>query len=249
MNRRLFRAWGLSALLLLPALPVRADEGPGEAVNEYDISSPYVVAGQTELELRVAQFQDSSEVVDGTRGVIYSLGHAFTDWWRPEVYFGKYRRDPRQPNDLVGYEFENTFQLTDVGEYWADTGFLLSYEYATHEGEPNALEFGPLFEKDAGGFRQRLNLLWEKQLGSLKEEAGYEFRTAYSVNWLWRAKFKPGLDLFARPGSDVYQLGPSLAGEWHVGRSEIEYDAGVVFGLGPKAPDTTFLLRLEYEFF
>src|ERR1051325_3152568 len=160
----------LRSALLLPlallACTARADEGPGEFLNEYDVSSPYVVEGQSEVEFRLAQYRDSSMTLDQDRGMVLSFGHAFTDWWRPEIYVGKWIRDPRQPNDLVGYEFENTFQLGTPGEYWAAPGFLLSYEYASHEGEPNAIEFGPLFEHRAGRFRQRLNLIWEKQLGS-----------------------------------------------------------------------------------
>lgn len=237
----------LPLVLLAAAGNVGADEGPGEFLNEYEINSPYVVEGQTEVEMRAAQYRDSSLVLDQDRGMVLSFAHAFTDWWRPEIYVGKWVREPRQPNDLVGYEFENTFQLTTLGEYWADAGFLFAYEYASHEGEPNALEFGPLFQRDAGGIRQRLNLLWEKQLGSLKEETGYEFRGAYAVNYLWSPRFSPGLDVFAR--EEFWQAGPSFSGELHFGRSEFEYEAGLVFGLSAKAPDTTLLLRLEYEFF
>ncbi|HEX7965300.1 MAG TPA: hypothetical protein VF651_06245 [Gammaproteobacteria bacterium] len=237
----------LPVALLAAAGAARAEEGPGEFLNEYEVNSPYVVGGETEVEMRATQYRDSSLVLDQGRGYVLSFAHAFTDWWRPEVYVGKWLREPRQPADLVGYEFENTFQLTTRGEYWADAGFLFAYEYATHEGEPNALEFGPLFERDSDRIRQRLNLIWEKQLGSLKEETGYELRASYAANYLWSPKFSPGIEVFAR---DVFwQAGPAFSGEIHFGRSEFEYDAGLVFGLSASAPDATLLLRLEYEFF
>jgi hypothetical protein len=83
----------------------------------------------------------------------------------------------------------------------------------------------------------------------MRESDGVEYRGAYNLSYLWLPALAPGLDVFARPQSDVYQLGPSLSGEWHIGGSELEYDGGVVFKLGDKGPDTTLVLRLEYEFF
>jgi hypothetical protein len=253
MNRAALAALALvsafAALGFSSAARADDDEGPGEALNEYNVYSPYVTEGQSEIELRAGQYRDSSTLVDGARGYTLSFAHAFTSWWQPEIYVGKYERDPRHASQLTGYEFENIFQLTQQGEYWADVGFLASFEYQSHLSSANKLEFGPLFEKRSGDFRQRLNLLWEKQVGRLRESDGVESRAAYNLSYLWKSAFAPGLDVFARPQSDVYQAGPSVSGEWHLGSSELEYDAGVVFKLGDKGPDTTLVMRLEYEFF
>lgn len=234
------------AILLFTAIAATASLS-ARADDDFVVYSPYVTAGQSEIEMRGHQVSDGDPTLQGERAYEVSVSHSFTDWWRPEVYVGAYEREPGQGNSLDGYEFENTFQLTTPGEYWADAGFLFDYEYSTHEGEPNVIEFGPLFERDAGGIRQRLNLLWEKQLGSLKEETGYEIHAAYALNYLWSPKFSPGIDVFARDA--FWQAGPSFSGEIHFGRSEFEYEAGLVFGLSAKAPDTTLLLRLEYEYF
>jgi hypothetical protein len=244
-------ASGLAFAALGHSSAARADddEGPAGVLNEYNVYSPYVTEGQSEVELRMAQDRDSSVLVDGARGYTLSLSHAFTSWWQPEIYLGKYEREPRGPNQLTGYEFENLFQLSPQGEYFADFGFLASYEYQSHLSSANAFEYGPLMEMRTGRFRQRLNLIWEKQVGRLRESDGVEYRGAYNLSFLWRDSFAPGLDVFARPQSDVYQAGPSVSGEWHIDGSELEYDAGVVFKLGDKGPDTTLVLRLEYEFF
>lgn len=237
-------------LPLLAVAPAHADdEGPMEAINDYVVYSPGVVQGQSEIEFRAAQYRDSSLVLDSGRGYLFSVSHSFTDWWRPELYLGQYQRAPRQPATLMAYEFENTFQLAPSGEFWADPGFLLSYEFATHTGAANELEFGPLFEKRSGRFTQRLNLIWERELGSAAETHGYTFRSAYSVSYTWRNEFAPGLEVFLQPKTDVYQLGPVLYGEHYFGASEFEYSAGVVFAMSRNAPDATVVLRLEYEFF
>ncbi len=247
--RRCLLLLPLALLAFTGAAHADDDEGPGEALNEYNVYSPYVTEGQSEVELRTAQYRDSSTLVDASRGITLSFAHAFTSWWQPEVYVAKYERDPRHPNQLTGYEFENIFQLTSQGEYWADVGFLASFEYQSHLSSANKLEFGPLFENRLGSFRERLNLIWEKEVGRLREENGTEFRAAYNLSWMWRGDLAPGVDVFARPQDDVYQIGPSISGEWYIGQSELEYDGGVVFPIGSKGPDATLLLRLEYEFY
>lgn len=239
----------LVALLLAAAQSRADDEGPMGAINGYVVYSPKVVKGQTEVEVRAAQYRDKSIVIDGGRGYLFSIAHSFTNWWRPEVYLGQYQRAPREPTRLMAYEFENIFQLAPAGKYWADPGFLVSYEFATHTGTGNELEFGPLLEKRSGRITQRLNLIWEHELGRFAESDGYTFRGAYSVNYAWRREFAPRLEFYARPRTSSYQLGPVVYGEHHVGTSELEYSAGVVFGLSHNASQATLLLRLEYEIF
>ncbi|MGA9852250.1 MAG: hypothetical protein WBR15_04905 [Gammaproteobacteria bacterium] len=243
----------LGLLCVVPA--VHADSELGEYINDYVVYSPYVVQGQSEVELRASAYRDSSLVLDDLNGQVLSVAHSFTDWWKTELYLGEYLQIPRQPSNLVAYELENTFQLASPGKYWADPGFLFSYEFATHSAEPNELEFGPLFEKRSGRFVQRLNLIWEKEIGTGADH-GYEFRSGYSISYQIRPWFAPGLEAYFRPGSNTspgtnaYQLGPVLYGEYAYGAgNELEYSAGVVFGMNPHAPDMTFMMRLEYEFF
>jgi len=117
-------------------------------------------------------------------------------------------------------------------------GFLASYEYRTQQGRPNIFEFGPLLEKRAGRFAHRLNLIWEKEVGS---GAGhqYEFRGAYSLSYQWRQAFAPGLEVYYRPADDARQLGPVFYGELASARgSELEYSAGVLLRRKPRRAGT-----------
>ena len=238
------------ALLILSAsLPAYADNELDEYINDYVVYSPYVVQGQSEIELRAATYRDSSLVLDDLNGQVLSVAHSFTSWWKTELYLGEYTQIPRQPSNLVAYELENTFQLAPAGEYWADPGFLLSYEFKTHNGESNELEFGPLFEKHSGRFVQRLNLIWEKEIGTGAGRS-YEFRSAYSLSYQIRPLFAPGLEVYLHPGANTYQAGPVVYGEYaQDSGNELEYSAGVVFGMNAHAPDMTLMLHLEYEFF
>lgn len=242
-----FLLLSLSAALM--ATPVRADDDLDESINNYVVYSPYVTAGQSEVELRAAQYRDKSLVLNDLNGEVFSFAHSFTGWWKSEIYLGQYTQIPRQTRTLVGYEFENTFQLSTPGEYWADLGFLASYGFKTHNGQPNELEFGPLFEKQSGRFDQRLNLIWEKQIGT-GAGRGYEFRSNYSLSYAVHPWLAPGVEVYTRPRLNTYQAGPALYGEWaQANGSELEYSLSWVLGLNAHAPDQTLILHLEYEFF
>jgi len=222
---------------------------PAARADDFIVYSPYVVQGQSEFEFRGDSYADSNPAVDGTTNYQISVAHAFTSWWRPEIYVAEYQRLPGQGQKSQGYEFENVFQLTNPGEYWADTGLLASYEYHSVNGQPGVFEFGPLFEKQTGRLVNRLNLIWEKEVGA-GASRNYEFRAAYSLSYKWRNALQPGLETYIRPADNAYQIGPVFYGELASSRgNELEYSAGVVFGANRSATNQTFVLRLEYEFF
>lgn len=241
----MYRVLFLSCLALLAAawtaLPVRA--------AEFVVYAPYVVQGQNEVEYRSYGFQDGNAALDGQWGAVLSVSHSFTSWWRPEIYLLRYQHTPGASTRYRGWEFENTFQLTPAGQYWADVGFLASYEHNTPAGKNSELEFGPLFEKRSSRFVQRLNLIWEKQIGAAAAR-NYEFRSAYSLSYQWRQAFAPGVEVYYRPHDDARQIGPVIYGELASTRgNELEYSAGLLFGVNRGAPDHTLVFRLEYEFF
>ena len=217
--------------------------------DDFIVYSPYVTQGQNEIELRGFSYNDPNVNINGGGGYEVAIAHTVTSWWKPELYIGRFEMNPGEPAHFAGYEFENTFQLTQPGEYWADIGMLASYEYNQQPGIPDALEFGPLIEKRSGRIDQRLNLIWEKQVGA-GATTNYAFRAAYTMNYQINTQFAPGFEAYYRPGDHAYQIGPDVSGELAgaLGR-EFEYSVGMVFGVNRDAPAQTFILRLEYEFF
>jgi hypothetical protein len=218
------------------------------ADDDFIVYSPYVTEGQSEIEFRSHQQFDADPALSNERAYVVSVSHSFTSWWRPEIYVGSYEREAGGPNQLQGYEFENTFQLTDQGHYWADLGFLASYEYNTQPDEPGVLEFGPLFEKRTGRIDQRLNFIWEKELGS-GADRHYEFRGGYAASYSFDPIVAVGFEAYYRPDDVAHQIGPTLSGEFASSRgNELEYSIAYLFGLNKGAPNRTLALRLEYEF-
>lgn len=230
-------------LLHVAALPLSA------YANDYVIYSPRVVQGQNEIEARGFYYQDGNPALDGQSEYDISAAHSFTGWWKGEIYFLKGARDPSAGSKLVGYEFENTFQLAAEGKYLVTPGFLFSYEANTATGAPDTIEFGPLLERTDGRVTQRLNLIWEREIGGgASGKTG--FRTTYSAGYRYTALLQPTLEVYLRTTDDSYQVGPVLHGELYTGDSgEIEYNLGAVFGTNHAAPDTTWIARFEYEFF
>lgn len=241
MLKKLLPAVVFPALLLV--------SGAARADNDYIVYSPYVVKGQSEIETYGFYSIDGRSDLNTASGQNFSIAHAYTSWWKTELYVGEFNRDPGSTTRLSGYEFENTFQLTDPGQYWADIGFLASYAYNKQPGLANSLEFGPLFEKLSGHIDQRLNLIWVKPIGG----GSNEFRSSYSVSYNFRSNrstFAPGIEVYSRPNDNAYQIGPVFYGEYRTDQgSELEYSLGVVYGINQAAPAQTLLARMEYEFF
>ncbi len=217
--------------------------------DDFIVYSPHINQGQSEIELRGFHADDRGAGFNGQAASELSLSHAFTGWWKPEVYVVEYENDPGQSAGLVGYEFENTFQFTQPGEYWADVGFLASLELPSVRGERNRLEFGPLFEKTVGRFDHRLNLIWEKEVGA-GASRHYEFRYSYSATYAVSGLFQPGIEFYGRPDDHAYQIGPVAHGEWHVPSTtgDIEYRVGLLQGINTDAPRRTWVAQFEYEF-
>ncbi len=222
------------------------------ADNDFIVYSPYVVRGQSEVEVYGFSYQDARSDLNGASGYNISVAHAFTSWWKTEVYIGSFNRNPGGSTHPTGYEFENTFQISAPGEFWADVGFLASYEYNKQPGTSDIVEFGPLLEKLSGHIDQRLNLIWQMPLDRSAGVAN-EFRSSYSISYKTeynRATFAPGIEAYYRPADNATQAGPVLYGELRTDAgNELEYSLGVVFGISQGAPDKTLLARLEYEFF
>jgi hypothetical protein len=244
-NRILVAIGALTIIFGFEAKIARAD-------NDFIVYSSYVVQGQSEVEVYGFDSVDGRNDLNAASGYNISVAHAFTSWWKAEVYIAEFNRDPGGSTHPSGYEFENTFQLTTAGEYWADVGFLASYAYNKQPGLGNSVEFGPLLEKLSGHIDQRLNLIWQRTLGS-GDSGSSEFRSSYSIRYnidYNKARFSPGIEAYYRPGDNAYQVGPVLYGELRTDAgNELEYSLGVVYGINQGAPDKTLLARLEYEFF
>ena len=166
----------------------------------------------------------------------------------PVTYVGE--DGPGLGGRIVGWEFENTFQLTPQGKYWLDLGLVLAYERRIVADLPDAIEVGPLIGMTSGRFTHVANVILEKQVGR-GASGTYEHRFSYSGTYLVGRGFRPGLEAYARPADHAYQAGPIVAGDIHLpgSASSFEYRVGVVLGVNAAAPRQTWLAQFSYEFY
>jgi hypothetical protein len=234
-------------MLVALAVPALAHAGPDDYV-----AVPTVEYGEREIELRIG----TASGRDGPRESAASLafGYGVTPWWATEVY-GKWHRSGATSFDA--FEWENRFQLTEPGQYFADFGLLVEIERPRDRTEGYELRLGPLMQKDFGPVQANVNVLLERHYRSSEPEVtelGYQWQVKYR----WRPVFEFGAQGFGdvgkwndweSPHEQEHIAGPAIFGRFNLGgRQAIKYDAAVLFRLSDAAPRQTLRAQMEYEF-
>lgn len=219
---------------------------------DYTVYSPNVVRGENELEAR-----GHSSWGTGEEGSVQELRLAFarglTGFWATELYLTS-EQEAGGGLEVHEVEWENRFQLTPQGKYWLTAGLLTEIEY--ERGGQYEVKFGPILSKDFGRFTTLLNVLFAHEYGN-DAESGVELSYRARLEYRWQPAFSPLIEAYGEPvgrtgawGEPHNQIGPGFTGELGLGAGEsLHYGAVVLFGLSAAAPDTTLVLRMEYEFF
>ena len=234
-------AASLVLLLLAPAL------APSTARADHIIYSPIVDFGETEIELRGHHDFDSNDDKDGAAKYKFDVGHGFTQRWFTELVL-EYEKPAQGSGELEAIEWENIFQLTEQGRYFADFGMLLEYVYALEDEGHDKIEAGPLMQMEMGRNIWTTNLIFEKELGSgAEDEIEWEFATRLQRRV--SPRFQPALELYAE--EDEMQLGPAILGSLPIGKgpSSFAWEFGALVGLTSDTPDFTLRFLIEAEFY
>jgi hypothetical protein len=235
----------VAVALLLQISVVQAD--PAAKVH-----LPTVVQGEVEFELLGGYqwWRDNDD--NRERQFVGEIGYGITPWWKTELGIGT-TRVPNESYKLDEVEWENTFALTEPGQYWLDLGLFAEFAY-DHPAGRNAIALGPMFQKEIGDFQGNLNVFFERELGA-DAEPGAAVNYEFQVKWRGNPYFEPGLQSIGTLGrtndfghQTQSNIGPALFGQVLTGaRSKLKYDAAVLFGLNKNTPDTTVRFQLEYE--
>jgi hypothetical protein len=216
---------------------------------------PFVERGELELEHRGhADFDEEDE-----QNYRASVGYGVTDFWFFEVE-GEYEKEPGEEINFEATEFENVFQLTPQGKYWADLGAFFEYELTDNSDAPDEMKFGPIVSKSFGRTQVTLNPFFVKEIfGNDREDL--EFTYGAQAKYRLMPIFEPGVEAFGEPGEisgfdpvseQKHQIGPVAFGEFKLGDTgqygAISYELGILFGLTDGSPDETLKWALEYEY-
>jgi hypothetical protein len=212
-----------------------------------DIDKVYgttVEQGVWELEMRGLHVINDDGGSEGDKTLKFALGYGVNAWWWTEGYL-EFEAARGESAELEAYEFENIFQLTEPGEYFADFGFLAEIE-KVRELDTMELKIGPLFQKDFANWTGKLNLLTERQFGDDKTEDEWEFIGRAQLKYRLSPTFEPGFEFHTEEHSQA--LGVVGMGAASVNKKPIEWLFGVYSGMNDETPDLQVRWELEFEF-
>ena len=239
----------------------------GSARADYHIFSPYEIdLGELEIEHNGDAAFDRRRAIGGAQSYTVEIGTGLTAWWHSEIEFG-FNRGPGAvgPTRLTQLVTENTFQLTEPGESFADFGFYAEYGQTVAGGTgaaANEITAGPLIAKDIGRTTHTVNLFVTRLLGPDKGSHGLDFSYAWQSRWNLWAPLSPAFEIYGDAGDlgriprfsqQQLLVGPVAIGALKLnalglGRGgELRYELGWLFGATRASAAGTLRWRAELE--
>ena len=230
----------------------------GAAHADFTIHSPIVEYREFEIEHNGSYTFDPRPGSKHNETGTLEIGYGLLPWWGTEVEFAWSRTASDPPRRLDEINWENTFQLTEQGEYWLDPGIFAEIGKSTRVGNTHHLEIGPTLQKQWGNTVHTVNLFFEHPFGPNNDEKSVNFNYAWQSLWTWKREFQPGFEIFGdvgpvdrAPGIRDQQLriGPVAYGNIDIGRGfgELKYGLGYLIGLTRATEKAALKWNLEWE--
>jgi hypothetical protein len=189
-----------------------------------------------------------------------SIGYGVLPWWEIELE-GELASGGGQHLTWNAVTLENTFQLTEPGQYFFNLGFFFEYSQSTLRDAASGVTFGPIIQKELNNVfgldtLHTLNLFLSRDVGHDATKS-----TGFSYAWqsliLTHPLISPGFEFYgtiddiARAGPTAQQqhsVGPVLAGAVNFAPyGKLKYEVGYQFGLTPASGRGAVRWKLEYE--
>lgn len=231
-------------LLLAVALATAAGPLAADGVVIDKIYHPYVQPLEREFEWRAIWQDRQPGRPDNLQLYHFAYGQSFGERWFAELYLIG-QNSAGESFELEAYELELQRQLTEQGEYWADWGLLFELE---KERDLDAWEFSTavLAEKEWGRWSGTANLFMQHEWGNDVEDET-ETRLGLQARYRYSRGLEPALELYS--GEGTRGIGPAIRGQVPLsGRRQLTWEAGAIFGVDSRSPDTTLRFLLEFEF-
>ncbi len=255
-SRLVLRIVLLASVVTLGLLAApRAEAGPASKFY-----MPTVTWKEWELEFRGGLLDWPNASANHAQQYVAAVGYGLLPRWFSE-FAVSYVRMPGGGSVISEFEWENVFQLTEIGEHWMDVGVFAEVAHDRQEGK-NEIVIGPMLQKEWGCSQFNLNLLFKQVLGAkvpavAPGPGSTEFK--YAWQWIWHTRnalLQPGMQGFGSIGhfGNLYNkssmLGPAFFGRASLGGGRgFRYNAALLFGTTGSVADRTLRFELEYEFF
>ena len=246
--------------LSVPLLLLLAIASPGAAQADMQVRLPHVVWRELEIEHNgLITFGPKGTPSDRAQSYTQSIGYGVTPWWKIELE-GELVSGGGQHLTWAATTLENTFALTERGQYMFDVGFFAEYSQAAGRG-PNEIKLGPILHKEIPNVfgidtAHTLNLFFSRDVGG-----GATKRTGLSIGWQSVARlhplFEPGVEYYANIedlshagtyNQQKHFVGPVITGQQSFAPyGKMKYQVGYLFGLTTASPKGAVRWKLEYE--
>ncbi|MDO6486980.1 hypothetical protein Q4503_04650 [Colwellia sp. 6_MG-2023] len=202
---------------------------------------PYVLPNEREVEWRLFSHRESNNNKLAQR---LAYGQSVSENLMLEFYLVG-ERYSNNDFDLVSYELEARWMLTEQGEYWADWGLLFEVEKETEQKNWEVTS-GIIVEKEFGRTSLTLNAFVIYEWGkTLKSELETEFRLKYRYRYI--EQFQPAIELYL--GEDYLGIGPAYMGlQRFNAQKQLKWEVGFITGLDSRSKGHVLRVAIEYEF-
>src|SRR5579885_2389659 len=227
---------------------------------EFKLHYPIVEYREREFEnASGVSFDKSNSGLNNGQSYVNEIEYGLFPWWEPGIEL-ELAADPGENLRYDATTFENTFQLTPQGKYWADLGFFAEYSHAASRADADSFTFGPLVQKEqilgSLDLLHTANLLFSKEVGRNRSD-----ETPVSIAWQTRLRlhpmFEPGIEYYGdflpiegrdATGEPQHRLGPGLFGLVNFYQyGKLRYEVGYLFGLNRATERGVVRWRLEFE--
>jgi hypothetical protein len=120
---------------------------PRFARADLKVRMPTVDFREVELEHNGFYSFDKDRTLGGQQSYTNSIGYGVTPWWKVELE-GESNSVPDSSVHYTATTIENTFQLTQPGEYFFNLGLFAEYSQSALNSEPNSFTVGPIVQKE-----------------------------------------------------------------------------------------------------
>ena len=217
------------------------------------IYSPNVTKGEFEIEYGGSTTFDNNHSKNNIQEHETELEYGLTDRIQLELS-GSFEKQPDESIRGSDIGFGGRYEFTEPGEYWLDSGFLLSYSHATHSEDADSIEAKLLLEKQFGNFLSRANIGIEQEVGK-NSSGGPDRVVLLNTRYRLGPNFEPGFEVqsdFGK-GSDhlsynqqQHYVGPAIYGQII---PNLKYEAAYYHGISDAAAKDAARVLLEYEMF
>ena len=227
------------------------------AAADFRVQYPDAETGELALEPIGDIGRDPLAAHSGEASYVEELEYGVNGFWLTEFELEQGRdAGPGQPLQFNQVTWENVFQFTERGQYWADAGFFAEFGWSTLPGTANETTFGPIFRKEIFHTINTVNVFLTTDIGA-NSSGRPGFLYAWETRLALGTPVEPGFQAYGQPSSFAgfnsgwpqdNRIGPQLFGTIsNLGPGTLKWNAGVLFGIRPWAPRETLRWQAEYE--